>query len=424
MFDADNLLPDLALRRPVDFDVAAFLERIHSPMATLLVQDGSGPVLASRVLEDAARNEALDVRVLLVRLQMEQSLLTRQPTPERLDWAMGYGATDSGLEERYRGFATQVRAAARTLTGYLRADHPLTVVGLVGTPMHVSDGTVTPRTLATAALYRYTPWIGRSRVGNLSPPFGNFLFYTVWVELFGEEPQNAALGDERPWRAIVPRDNWRNALPLSQGCYETLSEVASRLRLVQTVDAEGRKLYLDVPRAPESPPSAPPPPTQGSVRFPSTSLPKVAASSLGALADLYRPARPSKAAPLLAADPQARLSPHFLLGEFLPRDPSYRYARVSPKLVEFLERFREALGGHPLRITSGYRPPAYNAAVGGAADSLHLDGLAADVVSEHVPFAVLAETADRLIGEAGGVGTYWGQSFVHVDLRGEYARWP
>lgn len=72
--------------------------------------------------------------------------------------------------------------------------------------------------------------------------------------------------------------------------------------------------------------------------------------------------------------------------------------------------------------TSGYRPPAYNAAVGGAADSLHLDGLAADVVSEHVPFAVLTETADRLIGEAGGVGTYWGQSFVHVDLRGEYAR--
>jgi hypothetical protein len=40
----------------------------------------------------------------------------------------------------------------------------------------------------------------------------------------------------------------------------------------------------------------------------------------------------------------------------------------------------QALLGHPLEISSGYRCPALNAAVGGSATSLHVRGLAADFV--------------------------------------------
>jgi hypothetical protein len=46
-------------------------------------------------------------------------------------------------------------------------------------------------------------------------------------------------------------------------------------------------------------------------------------------------------------------------------------------LMSGLERVREALG-HPVRISSGYRGPKLNAAVGGSKSSAHMKGLAAD----------------------------------------------
>ena len=46
-------------------------------------------------------------------------------------------------------------------------------------------------------------------------------------------------------------------------------------------------------------------------------------------------------------------------------------------LAAGLEQVR-ALLGHPLEISSGYRCPALNAAVGGSATSQHVQGLAAD----------------------------------------------
>ena len=43
-----------------------------------------------------------------------------------------------------------------------------------------------------------------------------------------------------------------------------------------------------------------------------------------------------------------------------------------------LEKIRQALGDKPLRISSGYRCPELNRAVGGAKLSAHMDGYAAD----------------------------------------------
>lgn len=48
------------------------------------------------------------------------------------------------------------------------------------------------------------------------------------------------------------------------------------------------------------------------------------------------------------------------------------------KLAELLERVRAAGGGAPLQVTSGYRSPAHNAAVGGSDTSQHVTGSAAD----------------------------------------------
>ncbi|MDL2264284.1 D-Ala-D-Ala carboxypeptidase family metallohydrolase [Synergistaceae bacterium OttesenSCG-928-I11] len=73
---------------------------------------------------------------------------------------------------------------------------------------------------------------------------------------------------------------------------------------------------------------------------------------------------------------EIRVSPHFLLREFQCR--CCGCVKLSPRLLERLEALREAWG-HPVVVTSGYRCAAHNGKVGGAARSLHMAGLAADV---------------------------------------------
>jgi len=49
-------------------------------------------------------------------------------------------------------------------------------------------------------------------------------------------------------------------------------------------------------------------------------------------------------------------------------------------LAAGLEKVRVALGRRPIHINSGYRCPALNEAVGGAPNSCHMKGLAADIL--------------------------------------------
>jgi hypothetical protein len=90
------------------------------------------------------------------------------------------------------------------------------------------------------------------------------------------------------------------------------------------------------------------------------------------------------------------------------------------RLARLLERVRVRLS-KPLRITSWYRDPVYNRAVGGAARSLHITGTAADVqvagVSPREVARLVYEDAEAALT---GVGVYG--SFTHVDLRGTLGR--
>jgi hypothetical protein len=73
----------------------------------------------------------------------------------------------------------------------------------------------------------------------------------------------------------------------------------------------------------------------------------------------------------------ARITPHIRLGEFALDQEARRFDRqdqvdIAAELAAFLERARKQFGGLPVVITSGYRPPAVNAQVGGASNSEHL----------------------------------------------------
>lgn len=93
---------------------------------------------------------------------------------------------------------------------------------------------------------------------------------------------------------------------------------------------------------------------------------------------------------------------------------------VKMALLELCNEIRAAFG-KPILVTSGYRSPEHNRAVGGVENSYHVQGLAADIRPRDLKdLPRLRQIADRL-NQYGGVGFY--DTFVHVDARGKRARW-
>lgn len=92
---------------------------------------------------------------------------------------------------------------------------------------------------------------------------------------------------------------------------------------------------------------------------------------------------------------------------------------VPTGLIELLDRIQEKAGGRTLTIICGYRSPELNGSLASnsgavAKKSLHMRGLAADIMIEGVGTAALRDLARSL--KAGGVGYYPADGFVHVDV--------
>ena len=121
--------------------------------------------------------------------------------------------------------------------------------------------------------------------------------------------------------------------------------------------------------------------------------------------------------------PEGYLSPNFRANEFRCNHCGELHpSGVMPprQLLDWLEEIR-AHFGKPIHINSGYRCPVHNDNVGGVRNSRHLAGDAADFYINGVTTASIYEFCDTLIGSKGGVGLY--NTFVHIDARGERARW-
>ena len=122
-----------------------------------------------------------------------------------------------------------------------------------------------------------------------------------------------------------------------------------------------------------------------------------------------------------------RLTPNFSLDEFRSKDGSSFPSEIVQSLTILatqLQSLRTELG-RSITITSGYRSPSHNLKVGGAKDSFHIRGMAADIqVSGMTPKQVY-DAIEKLIKEGkmkeGGLGLY--KSWVHYDFRGRRIRW-
>ena len=128
----------------------------------------------------------------------------------------------------------------------------------------------------------------------------------------------------------------------------------------------------------------------------------------------------------------AKLSPHFTLGEMTKSNshpevyniPSHEAIANLKRLCGWLEVLRER-SGTPIRINSGYRSPQLNRKIGGAANSNHLTGCAADIkvagMEQALRYAVILldyadeskQEFDELLIEKNRYGAIW----VHFAVR-------
>ena len=124
-----------------------------------------------------------------------------------------------------------------------------------------------------------------------------------------------------------------------------------------------------------------------------------------------------------------KLSPHFTLDELTASTTAKRLGldntpapELLPRLImlaEMLERIRSKING-PLIVTSGYRGPRVNTAVGGVTSSDHTQGHAADIIAPQ--FGTPEQLARLLAPQVSALGIgqlilegVKGKRWVHVS---------
>jgi uncharacterized protein YcbK (DUF882 family) len=123
----------------------------------------------------------------------------------------------------------------------------------------------------------------------------------------------------------------------------------------------------------------------------------------------------------------AKLTNNFTLQEFNSKCGRDIPNNVLPNILQLaknLQVLRDAIG-KSISITSGYRSSQHNKKIGGAKDSQHVKGLAADIKVSGMTPKEVALVIEGLIEQGkmkqGGIGIY--PSWVHYDIRGTKARW-
>lgn len=97
-----------------------------------------------------------------------------------------------------------------------------------------------------------------------------------------------------------------------------------------------------------------------------------------------------------------------------------RKTKPNSELMAVLELVRIHFNS-PVKINSSYRCEAHNADVGGAKNSQHKLGTAADIVVQGVDPLVVHQFINSIFPNSYGLGKY--NTFTHIDVRQNKARW-
>jgi hypothetical protein len=193
-FDRNEIITDGEMLDANAFnaeEIDAFLSRpyphLHKNGSCLSRMKFDGKT-AGTVIVETSTKYGLNPLFILTHLQKESSLIgNTQATcsQSKLNKAFGCGCPDgAACDAQYAGFAKQLDCSGKLTRSYLQdiANKGKTIAGWsIGAPKKTLDKyTITPKGLAAAALYTYTPWVGDKASGGNQPPFGNYLFWKVW----------------------------------------------------------------------------------------------------------------------------------------------------------------------------------------------------------------------------------------------------
>jgi LysM repeat protein len=160
-------------------------------------------ISAAQLIHDVARACGINPRVLLVKLQKEQGLITAtDPSPRAYDFALGMDCPDtpSGCSAASAGFFWQLYKGAGQLNYYSNPAGPFTWLK-VGSTVSILYQAGRPecgrkqfvlQNRATAALYYYTPYVPNQAaldnlygLGDRCSAYGNRNFWRFFSDWFG-----------------------------------------------------------------------------------------------------------------------------------------------------------------------------------------------------------------------------------------------
>lgn len=141
--------------------------------------------------------------------------------------------------------------------------------------------------------------------------------------------------------------------------------------------------------------------------------------------DVLRYARFIQSLRLRNITPRMVLAPHFKTrGRVQNCLPPKKYWKKMAPTLKVIDKMVTRIGSPLKEITSAYRSPRYNRAVGGKTKSYHMQNMACDIkfrgVSPYHAAYVAKQLRDRGYYK-GGIGRYSG--FVHIDTRGTNVDW-
>lgn len=117
----------------------------------------------------------------------------------------------------------------------------------------------------------------------------------------------------------------------------------------------------------------------------------------------------------LKRDGNTKISKNFTVKEFACKDGS-DVVLIDCELVTILQCLRNTFG-KPVFITSAYRTEEHNKSVGGAKNSQHLLGKAADIYIQGVSLQKIKDVIETIMPSRGGIIVYNKKGFVHIDTR-------
>ena len=129
-----------------------------------------GDLRAADAIVAGARAEGINPLVMVARMQVEQSLVSKSapPSQKKIDYAFGCGCPDNRpCNEAYRGLDKQIQCSAHTLARWYQGSIDGDAEWVAGRGRRTLDKIwVVPGNHATASLYAYTPWVLRGSGGN------------------------------------------------------------------------------------------------------------------------------------------------------------------------------------------------------------------------------------------------------------------